>query len=71
MTTRTVVEGQWTYTISSGVSATNGSQTISAVDMVEARRLVYEASRHTNPRITIVSGPGRALSARRFTRSLS
>lgn len=64
----TVVEGQWTYTREGfTVTATNGTQTLTANTLVDARRLVFEAT--VNPRYTVVSGPGRALSARRYTQS--
>lgn len=65
-----MTEGQWTYTTSGfTVTATNGTTTITANTLVDARRKVYEAARSNNPVITIASGPGRALSARRFTES--
>lgn len=65
--TRTVVEGQWTFTFHGfTVTATDGTQTVTADTLVDARRKVYEAS--SNPRFTVAPG-GRALSARRFTQA--
>jgi hypothetical protein len=71
----TFSEGEWTYTKADGewtATHTRTGQTVGPQCTVpDLRRLVFEASRGTNPVITVVGGAGRALSARRYTKAFA
>lgn len=74
MTMREFTEGEWTYAMSTAWTwtATHVTGRVLTADTVtDLRRAVYEASRTNNPQITVVSGPGRALSARRYTKAFA
>lgn len=70
-----ITEGHWTYQRGEGVWATwtatdsRTGETLTAVDIVDARRRTFEfdRARPATVRYSIAGGPGRAISARRYT----
>lgn len=75
MTTTQFTEGDWTFSRGADYTWTatdSAGRTVGPRDTVaDLRRDVYDASREQNPQITVVGGPGRAISARRFTKSFT
>lgn len=64
--TRRVGAKWWAYSLATGERIKTGCMT-----MTEVRRFLYERNRANNPQVTVSSGPGRALSARRFSEKFS
>lgn len=66
--TQTVVEGQWTFTYANyRWSATHTDGTVVAPPVADTVSDVRRVIAQSAQAYTVVSGPGRAISARRYT----